>query len=186
MLLMLVHRISIDHFRRATRSIKYDVKVKRCDVEFLDSLSYDEALLVCAYMEKMGFRAGRHYDVYRCGARYGLAIRRSCYAKAIPLIRDLGKAKCICAIALKILKHWRGKTGKVSGDIYEALDAAFRISRVRDRLFSSVCPNCGGHGVMARESIQGDSYIIYVKRICCKRRETIKIPLSNRSANPRS
>jgi hypothetical protein len=30
---------------------------------------------------------------------------------------------------------------------------------------------------MAREGVQGDSYFIYVKRVCCKRRETIKIPL---------
>jgi len=176
-LLMLVHRVSIDHVRRAARFMERDVKVKGCNVEFLDSLSYDEALLVCAYMEKAGFRAGRDYGVYRCGARYSLAIRRDCYAKAIPLTRDLGKAKCVCAIALNILEHWRSKMGKASGDVYEAVDAAFRVSRVRDRLFSSICPNCGGHGVMAREGIQGDSYFIYVKRVCCKRRETIKIPL---------
>jgi len=82
MLLMLVHRVSIDHIRRAARFMERDVKVKWFDVEFLDSLSYDEALLVCAYMEKMGFKAGRDYGVYRCCTRYGLAIRRYCYAKA--------------------------------------------------------------------------------------------------------
>jgi len=179
-LLMLVHRVSIDHVRRAAKFMERDVNVKGCNFEFLDSLSYDEALMVCAYMEKTGFRAGRDYGFYRCGARYCLAIRRDCYAKAIPLARDLGRAKCVCAIALNILKHW-SKMGRTSGDVYQAIDAAFRVSRVRDRLFSSICPNCGGQGAMAKECIQGGCYVIYVKRVCCNRRETIKIPLKHKS-----
>jgi hypothetical protein len=176
-LLMLAYRVSVDHVRRASILVSRTVNFRGFGAEFLDSLSYDEALLVCAFMEREGFKAGRDYGVYRCGARYGLAIRRDCYAKAIPLIRDLKCARTVCEIASKILESWRCKSGKASRDVYEAVDAAFRVSRVRDRLFGSACPTCGGHGVMAEEHIQGDSYVIYVKRVCCNRKERIKIPL---------
>ncbi|MGC8832395.1 MAG: hypothetical protein ACP5PQ_07435, partial [Thermoproteota archaeon] len=48
-LLMVAHGVSVDNVRRAARFIERPVNVGRRDVEFVDSLSYDEGLLVCAY-----------------------------------------------------------------------------------------------------------------------------------------
>jgi hypothetical protein len=176
-LMMMVHGVSQEFVTRAARFMGRPVDVRACDVELLDSISHDEGLLVCAYLEKRGFRAGRDFGVYRCGSLYGLAIKRDCCAKTSSLIRETRRAGVVCAIASNILKNWRNSFGRRLGDVYEAVNAAYKVSKVRDKLFSSKCPNCGGQGVMAKEYVQGENYIIFVKRVCCDRRRRVEIPL---------
>jgi hypothetical protein len=176
-LLRIVHGVSQEHVRRASACVQRLVYIKG-GVELLDDLCFDEAVLLCAYLEKRGFKACRDYGVYRLSRLYGLALRDECFRVIKPMLRELRRAGTVCRIASNILKHWRGGVGRKHGDAYNAVDWAYRISSARDRLFSGRYPYCGGSGgLMVREDVQGDKYLIYARRICCRREERLEIPL---------
>lgn len=176
-LLMVVHRISRGHIRRASTIVGRSVPMRGGDAELVDYLSFDEAVLLCACLEGDGFKAGRDYGVYRLNRLYGLALKKGCFHAVKPVLREVRKAGTVCKIASNILNHWRITVGLKPGDAYEAVDWAFRISRERDRLFSGRCPYCGGSGgVMAKEDMQDNKYVIYARRVCCRREERLEIP----------
>ncbi|MEM3463772.1 MAG: hypothetical protein QXL91_02820 [Candidatus Bathyarchaeia archaeon] len=176
-LLRVVFRVSKENVKRASTSVQRLVYMRSEDFELLDDLCFDEAVLLCAFLEKWGFKAGRDYGVYRLNRLYGLALKEGCLQAVKPLLRELRMAGTVCRIASNILKHWRGGAGRKPGDAYEAVDWAYRISSARDRLFTDRCPHCGGSGgVMLKEHFQGEKYIIYARRICCRREEKLTIP----------
>jgi len=179
-LLRIAYGISQEHVKSASICVQRLIYMERGDVEFVDGLGFDEAVLFCAYLERNGFRAGRDYGVLRLNRIYGVALREKCLHLVKPILRKVRKARTICRIASNILMVWRGGGGKRLGDVYDAVDWAYRISLARDKLFSGRCPRCGGSGVKVNENMQGDKYIIYAERICCGSKEKLEIPFKEK------
>ncbi|MFQ6081215.1 MAG: hypothetical protein ACE5OW_06075 [Candidatus Bathyarchaeia archaeon] len=170
------------HLELASKSIKGLVKAEIHDIELVDSLAFDDALLVCACLEKFGFRAGRDYGVYECGARYGLMIKRECSSITDLVLQDLQAMRMVWRIASTILREWRCMFGKCVGDVYDALDLAYRVIVVRNRLSNGKCPSCGRiSGTIIKGAVHGRSYSIYFRKVCCNHREKIVLNLQKRS-----
>lgn len=182
-ILRVIYRINGKHLKLASKSIKGLVKAEIHNMELVDSLTFDDALLVCACLERSGFRADRDYGVYQCGTRYGLVIKHECLPIANPILQDLQSMRIVWRIASTILREWRCMFDKCGGDVYEALDLAYRIMIVRNRLSNKRCPSCGRvSGAMIKGAVHGRSYSIYAKRICCNYREKIVLrPWRDRS-----
>ena len=183
-LLRIAYGISQEHVRRASTCVQRLIYMERGDVEFIDGLGYDEAVLLCAYLERNGFRAGRDYGVCRLNSLYGVALKDRCLQAVKPLHRRVRKAGTVCRVASNILTEWRFREGKRMGDVYEAVDWAYRICSARERLFSVRCPRCGGSGVKVRETIREDKYVIHARRICCGSEETVEIPFKENLKKP--
>ena len=82
--------------------------------------------------------------------------------------------RMVWRIASTILREWRYMFGKCGGDVYEALDLAYRVMVMRNRLGDKKCPSCGKvSGTVIKECVNGRSYSIYAKKICCNHREKI-------------
>ena len=162
-LLRMVYRLDRRHLSRASKSLRQLAMVSPHDAEIVDALTPEDALHVCAYLERSGLRAGRDYGVYRCGGRYGLAIKRRYAAKAHQILHNLQRMRVVRRIAINILKEWRWRFGKSEGDVYEALNLAYRVALARDKLLEGRCPLCGRRsGVMLKERIKVKTYIIFV------------------------
>ena len=173
-MLTVIYGLDDGHLKLASKSIKGLVKAEIHDMELVDSLAFDDALLVCACLERFGFRAGGDYGVYQCGVRYGLMIKRECLSIADPVLQDLQGMRMVWRIASTIMREWRCLFGKRGGDVYEALDLAYRVIVVRNRLSNKRCPSCGRvSGARIKGSVHGRSYSIYARRICCNHREKI-------------
>lgn len=177
-ILGVIYGLDRKHLELGQRSVKSVVEAEIHDIELVDSLAFDDALLVCACLERFGFRACRDYGVYQCGAKYGLIIKRECLSAVNPILQDLQCTRIIWKIASTILREWRCMFGKCSGDIYEALNLAYRIMVVRNMLTNRKCPSCGRvAGTVIKEAVHGRSYRIYAKKICCNHREKIVLGL---------
>jgi len=183
-MLKVIYRLYNSHLELASKSIKGLVKAEAHDMDIVDSLALHDALLLCSRLEKFGFKAGTDYGVYQCGARYGLMIKRGCSLIVNPILKDLQSMKMVWRIASTILREWRYMFGKCGGDVYEALDLAYRVMAMRNRLSDKKCPSCGKvSGTIIKEAVHGRSYSIYTKKICCNHREKIMLrPWSSVSA----
>jgi len=115
-LLRVIYRLDDEHSKLASESIKCIVQANILDTELVDSLAFDDALLICASLERFSFRAGRDYGVYQCGSKYGLMIKHECLVVANIVLQDLQKMRIIWRIASTILKEWRGIFSKCKGD----------------------------------------------------------------------
>jgi len=58
-LLRIAYGISQEHVRRASTCVQRLIYMGRGDVEFIDGLGFDEAVMLCAYLVREGFRGGR-------------------------------------------------------------------------------------------------------------------------------
>jgi hypothetical protein len=156
----------------ASKSIKSLSGAEAHDMDIVDSLALNDALLLCSRLEKFGFKAGTDYGVYQCGARYGLMIRRGCLSIVNPVLKDLQSMRTVWRTASSVLREWRYMFGKCGGDVYEALDLAYRVMVMRNRLSDKKCPSCGKvSGTIIKEAVHGKDYSIYTKKICCNRRK---------------
>ncbi|MFQ5821951.1 MAG: hypothetical protein ACE5I5_18330 [Candidatus Heimdallarchaeota archaeon] len=177
-ILRVTYGLDGSHLKLVSKFVKGIVKAEIHDMELVDSLAFDDALLVCACLEKFGFRAGRDYGVYQCGASYGLMIKRECLSVVNLILHDLQGMRIVWKIASTILREWRCMFGKCNGDAYEALDLAYRVMVVRNMLTNRRCPSCGRvSGTMIKGAVHGRSYSIYAKKICCNHREKILLGL---------
>jgi len=171
-MLKVIYGLCNSHLELASKSIKGLVKAEAHDMDIVDSLALHDALLLCSRLEKFGFKAGTDYGVYQCGARYGLMIKRGCSLIVNPILKDLQSMRMVWRIASTILREWRYMFGKCGGDVYEALDLAYRVMVMRNRLSDKKCPSCGKvSGTIIKEAVHGRDYSIYTKKICCNRRE---------------
>jgi len=175
-LLRVIYRLDDEHSKLASESIKCLVHANILDTELVDSLVFYDALLMCACLERFSFRAGRDYGVYQCGSKYGLMIKHECLLIANSVLQDLQKMRIIRRIASTILKEWRGIFSKCEGDTYEALDLAYEVMAVRNKLSDERCPSCGrASGTIIKEAVRGRTYSIYAKKTCCNHREKITL-----------
>jgi len=175
-ILKLAYGLEKNHLKAAIKAIKYLVNVDVQDAEIIDDLSFDDAVFICANLEKAGFKAGYDYGVYLCGFNYGLIFSDKCLKLVKRALTVLAKIKVVRIISLRILKEWRHKFGKRIGDVYEALDMAYRVVIERDKLNYKKCPNCGSiSGAIIKEYIQEGNYVLHAKRICCNYREEVII-----------
>jgi len=177
-ILRVIYGLDDGHLELASKSIMGLVKAEICNMELVDSLAFDDALLVCACLERAGFRAGRDYGVYQCGAKYGLMIKRECLLIADPVLQDLQAMRMVWRIASTILKEWRWMFSKCGGDVYETLDLAYKVMVERNRLSNKKCPSCGRvSGTTIKGAVHGRSYSIYARKVCCNHREKIVLSL---------
>lgn len=58
-LLRVVYRVSQEHVKRASTCVQRLVYVKGGGFKLLGDLCFNEAVLLCAFLEKSGFKAGR-------------------------------------------------------------------------------------------------------------------------------
>jgi len=128
------YRLDDNHLKLTSKSVKSLVKAEAHNMELVDGLTFDDALLVCACLERAGFRAGRDYGVYRCGVRYGLLIKRECLSTVDPMLRDLCGMRIVWRTASTILRERRRMFGKYCGDIYEALELTYMVIVVRNSI----------------------------------------------------
>jgi len=173
-MLKVIYGLGNNHLELALKSLKGLVKAEAHDMDIVDSLALHDALLLCSRLKKFGFKAGTDYGVYQCGAKYGLMIKRGCLLIVNPILQDLQSMRMVWRIASTILREWRYMFGKYGGDVYEALDLAYRVMVMRNRLGDKKCPSCGKvSGTIIKECVHGRSYSIYAKKICCNHREKI-------------
>lgn len=91
-----------------------------------------------------------------------------------PVLQILQEMRIVWRIASTILKEWRCMFGERDADVYEALDLAYEVMVMRNRLSNKRCPSCGGvSGTIIKGTVHGRSYSIYAKKICCNHREKI-------------
>lgn len=173
-MLRAIYGVCNNHLELNSKLIRGLIKAERNDMDIVDCLAFHDVLLLCSRLEKFGFKAGTDYGVYQCGARYGLMVKRRCLSIVKPMLQDLQSIKIVWRIALTILKEWRHMFGKRNGDVYEALDLAYKVMAERNRLSDKMCPSCGKTGgTIIKEAIHGRSYIIYIKKMCCNHREKV-------------
>ncbi len=185
-MLQLVHQLGRRHIRSASEAVENLKGARIFGGEVIDGLNFEDAILFCAYLERHGLRAGRDYGVYQCGSKFGVSLDARHLPIARPMIRDLHMMKVVRRIASQILMEWRVKFGKRPGDAYEAVDFANRIVDARNKLSYKKCPACGRFsGAAIKGSLQGDSYILYARRLCCNFRERVVLH-ANRSLWTRS
>jgi len=171
-MLRLFHRLERRHLDRATEAVSSLITAEIPRNEVVDGLSFDDAVLLCACLERYGLKAGRDYGVYQCGTGFGISINPRYLPIIRPMIRDLRTMRIVGKIAVEILSTWRKEYGKRLGDVYEALDFAHRIVEERNRLSHKRCPACGRFsGAVIKGVLRGDFYIIYARRLCCNYRE---------------
>lgn len=177
-ILRVIYGFDDSHLELASKSVMGLVKAEIYDTELVDSLTFDDASLVCACLEKSGFRDGRDYGVYQCGARYGIMIKRGCSSIADHLLQDLQGMRIVWRIASTILREWRYIFDKCSGDVYEALYLAYRVIVMRNRLSNRRCPSYGRiSGAIVKGAVHGRSYSIYARKVCCNHRAKIVLGL---------
>jgi hypothetical protein len=75
------------------------------DAEIVGSLTFEDALLICACLEKPGFRAGGDLWSLSMRARYGLLIKHECLSIAISILQDLQDMRMVWRIASTIPKE---------------------------------------------------------------------------------
>lgn len=174
-IVMTIYGLKEKHFNSSLEALKMLVNCRLEDENFVDALSFREAVILCALLEKCDFKAGRDYGVYRCGAAYGLVVKSECMATINFAIRKLRALTVVHGLAVTILQKWRSEFGSSTGDVYEALDLAYKVLLVRNKL-SQKCPACGRLSrAIVKECLNHENYYVYVHRICCNYRKTVVI-----------
>ena len=153
----------------------------------VDYLDHFEASVAATLLAKQGLTPGRDYALLPEGVegRFALALRQGVggrVVEALDKLRELSYAK---RAALKILKEWRSALGEVEGDVDEALHAALKVARVKEKMTSRRCPRCGGAVARVVEKARPSSFELVVERTCCGYVERAWVPLTPASSRPR-
>ncbi len=137
--------------------------------EIVDYLELFEAALLHLSLSKEGLRRELDYELVRSpSGRFTLLLREGVGLKSLRMldrVRELSQTK---RIALRILAEWQVKGGLKPGDVDEALDIAYKVLRERSKAYYEACPKCGRTAPgRIWERINGETYKIYVRKLCC-------------------